>query len=173
METVQDTTFERINNLAKNDYDNCRFNECNFANGDLSEMRFVDCLFEGCNMLLTNISKTMFADTKFVACKMYGLNFDTCASFLVFRFENCLLNHSSFYKTKIKHTVFKNCSLQDVDFGGSDLSNTVFDECDMLNALFDYTNLTKADMRSAYNLTLNPDSNTIHRAKFSITSAIG
>lgn len=173
MKTIEHKTFERIHELEKADYDNCQFKECNFSNGDLSETRFVDCEFTDCNLLMANISKTMFADTKFTGCKMYGLKFETCAPFMVFRFDNCLLNHSSFYQTKIKHTVFKNCSLHDVDFAEADLGNAVFEECDLLNALFDNTNLEKADMRSAYNLSINPDHNKIRKAKFSLVSAVG
>jgi hypothetical protein len=46
--------------------------------------------------------KTAFRDIKFKGCKMLGLNFEDCNEFgLSFNFENCSLNHSSFYKIKV------------------------------------------------------------------------
>lgn len=173
METISDKTFERVHGLKKADYDNCLFKECDFSSGDLSETRFVECIFTDCNLLMANISKTMFADTKFIGCKMYGLKFETCVPFMIFRFDNCQLNHSSFYQTKIKHTIFKNCCLQDVDFTEADMGYVIFEECDLLNASFDNTNLEKADMRSAYNLLINPDQNRIRKAIFSLVSVTG
>jgi len=47
---------------------------------------------------------------------MLGLHFYNCSEFgLSFTFDNCNLGHSSFYKTKIKKTVFKNSHLHEVD----------------------------------------------------------
>lgn len=173
METIENKTFERIQELESADYDNCQFKECNFSNADLSEIRFVDCVFMNCNLSMADIRGTMFTDAKFTSCKMYGLSFDTCAALMTLCFDGCHLNHSSFYQTKIKHTVFKNCSLYNVDFTEADIRNTAFEKCDLLNAAFENTNLEKADMRFAVNLSINPERNRIRKAKFSLLSATG
>jgi uncharacterized protein YjbI with pentapeptide repeats len=58
---------------------------------------------------------------------MLGLQFDHCSAFgLSFRFETCILNHSTFYKTSIKKTLFKNTQLHQVDFTDCDLTHFVF-----------------------------------------------
>ena len=103
---IQDKTFDRNDTLTKGEYENCIFNNCNFADNDLSEFKFTDCAFNGCNLSLAKLNKTAFRDIKFKDCKMLGLRFDTCNEFgLSFSFDGCQLNHSSFFKTKIKKTV--------------------------------------------------------------------
>jgi uncharacterized protein YjbI with pentapeptide repeats len=109
---VQDKIFDKIDVLAVGEYDNCTFNNCDFANNDLSHCIFVDCIFDACDVSLTKLNKTAFRDVQFKNCKMLGLRFDTCNEFgLSFSFDNCQLNHSSFYKTTISKTNFKNSQL--------------------------------------------------------------
>ena len=117
---IQDKTFDKNNLLPKGEYENCIFNSCNFAESDLSEYMFIDCTFNGCNFSLAKLNKTAFRDVIFKECKMLGIRFDTCNEFgLSFSFDGCQLNHSSFYKTKIKNSVFRNSQLQETDFAES------------------------------------------------------
>ena len=171
---IQDKTFDRNNTLTKGEYENCIFNSCNFADSDLSEFKFIDCTFNGCNLSLMKLNKTAFRDVKFKDSKMLGLRFDTCNEFgLSFSFDGCQLNHSSFYKTKIKKTVFKNSQLQETDFAEADLTSSVFDNCNLTQAVFDHTTLEKADFRTSYNYSIDPEINGIKKAKFSILGISG
>ncbi|MDR3250221.1 MAG: pentapeptide repeat-containing protein [Tannerella sp.] len=105
---------------------------------------------------------------------MLGLRFDTCLEFgLSFSFDNCQLNHSSFYKTKIKKTILKNSQLQETDFAECDLTSAMFDNCDLTRAVFDHTNIEKADFRTSYNYSIDPEINRIKKAKFSILGVSG
>jgi uncharacterized protein YjbI with pentapeptide repeats len=105
---------------------------------------------------------------------MLGLRFDTCNEFgLSISFESCQLNHSSFYKTKIKKTFFKNSHLQEADFTETDLTDSVFDNCDMERATFDQTLLEKVDFRTSINYSIDPELNRIKKAKFSIFGVVG
>jgi uncharacterized protein YjbI with pentapeptide repeats len=120
------------------------------------------------------VDRTAFRDVKFKECKMMGLRFDTCNEFgLSFSFEGCQLNHSSFYKTKIKKTIFKNCKLQEVDFTEADVSAGLLDNCDLAQAIFDRTILEKCDLRSAYNYSIDPENSRIKKAKFSTQGISG
>ncbi|MFN8145168.1 MAG: pentapeptide repeat-containing protein [Bacteroidia bacterium] len=171
---IQDKTFDRNDTLTKGEYENCIFNSCNFADSDLSEFKFTDCIFNGCNLSLAKLNKTAFRDVKFKDCKMLGLRFDTCNEFgLSFWFDGCQLNHSSFYKTKTKKTVFKNSQLQETDFAEADLTSSVFDNCNLTQAVFDHTTLEKADFRTSYNYSIDPETNRIKKAKFSILGISG
>ncbi|MGB3948278.1 MAG: pentapeptide repeat-containing protein [Bacteroidia bacterium] len=166
--------FERNQTLTKAEYENCTFNGCNFADGDFSGFKFIECTFNDCNLSLVKLNKTAFVDAKFKDSKLLGLRFDTCNEFgLSFSFDNCMLNHASFYKTKIKKTVFKNCHLQETDFAEADLTNSVFDNCNLAHAIFERTILEKADFRSAYNYTIDPEMNRIKKAKFSVLGLSG
>ncbi len=105
---------------------------------------------------------------------MLGLFFDRCNAFgLSFSFDRCILNHSTFYKTKIKKTTFNHTQLQETDFTECDLTESLFDQCDLLRARFDNTVIEKADFRTAYNYSIDPEINRIKKAKFSIHGISG
>jgi len=100
---------------------------------------------------------------------MLGLLFESCNEFgLSFQFENCTLNHASFYGTKIRKTKFKSTQLHEVDFTTSDLSYAVFDDCDLSGSTFEKTILEHADFRTAIHYSIDPEINYITKAKFSI-----
>lgn len=160
--------------LSTGEYENCIFNNCNFAGCDLSGIKFLDCSFNGCNLTLVELNRTIFRDVKFKDCKMLGLHFDTCSEFgLSFSFDGCQLNHSSFYKTRIKKTVLKNSLLQEADFIEADLTSTIFQNCDLARAIFNRTILEKADFRTSYNYSIDPEMNRVKKAKFSILNVPG
>jgi len=105
---------------------------------------------------------------------MLGLNFEDCNEFaLEISFENCVLNHSIFYKTKLKHTNFKNSQLHETDFSECDLSHSIFNNCDLTRATFQNTILENANFKTAYNFEIDPESNKIKKAKFSIENILG
>jgi uncharacterized protein YjbI with pentapeptide repeats len=105
---------------------------------------------------------------------MLGLHFEHCNEFgLAFSFEDCQLDHSSFYKTKIKKTSFKNSSLKESDFTESDLTSSIFENCNLSGALFENTILEKADFRTSLNYSIDPELNRIRKAKFSISEISG
>lgn len=171
-------TFDKVNfsedPLVKGDYENCHFINCDFSKTDLSHFYFSGCEFTGCNLSMVKLVKTSFQDIKFKDCKMLGLLLGNCNEFgLSFSFENCILNHSSFYKAKIKKTIFRNSQLQEVDFTECDLTGALFDNCDLLNAMFEYTIIEKADFRNAHNYSIDPEINRMKKAKFSLQGVAG
>ena len=104
---------------------------------------------------------------------MLGLQFNDCNPFgFSVSVANCNLSHASFFKTKIKNTVFKNTQLLETDFTESDLTGSVFDNCDLTGATFDNTNLEKADFSTAFNYLIDPDNNRIKKAKFALPGVL-
>jgi uncharacterized protein YjbI with pentapeptide repeats len=69
--------------------------------------------------------------------------------------------------------LFRKTVLQEVDFTACDLSSAIFDKCDLAGATFDNTNIEKADFRTAYNYSIDPDKNKLKKAKFSLTGISG
>lgn len=160
--------------FPKGEYEECSFSNCILSNTDLGGCTFLDCVFSDCDISLAQLVKTSFRDVKFINCKMLGLQFDTCNDFSVlFSFDTCILDHSSFTKLNIKATEFKGCLLQNVDFAECDLSGAVFEKCNLDGAHFEFTNLEKADFRAAYNYSLDPDKNKIKKARFSADGLAG
>lgn len=175
---TQDQTFNKLDftqePLLKGEYENCNFTNCNFEETNLMEFKFIDCEFRDCNWSLAQLHGTVLREVKFKDCKMLGIQFETCNEFgLSFSFENCQVNHSTFFQMNIKKTIFRNCQLREIDFSESNLTNVIFDNCDLAQAIFINTILDKADFRTAYNYSLDPENNRIKKAKFSILGISG
>jgi fluoroquinolone resistance protein len=94
-------TFDKVPLPVPGEYEDCTFHHCDFSGQDLSKFRFTDCNFNGCNLSLVTCNNTVFQNIRFKDCKMLGIRFDTCSQFgISFSFEDCQLQHSSFYKMK-------------------------------------------------------------------------
>lgn len=175
---VFDKTFEgedfSVKGLPKGEYDNCTFVRCNFSRTDLSGTDFFECDFSYCDLSMAKPVNTGFQDVVFKDCKLLGIPFDGCNDFLLaFRFENCSLDFSTFYKLKLKAIRFKDCNLEGVDFTECDLRDSVFEDCDLTGAVFENTILENADLRTAFNFSIDPEINHLRKAKFSLQGASG
>ncbi|WP_311316321.1 pentapeptide repeat-containing protein [Kaistella jeonii] len=53
------------------------------------------------------------------------------------------------------------------------LSSADFTDCDLSQTIFQNTNLEKADFRSAFNYTIDPENNRLKGAKFSLAGISG
>ncbi|WP_350289188.1 pentapeptide repeat-containing protein [uncultured Croceitalea sp.] len=160
--------------LDRAEYEECIFETCQFQNGFLDNQNFTTCEFLACDLSNTNIKHTIFNDVLFKECKLIGLRFeDLNDSLLSVKFDNCQLDFASFFKLRLKNTVFNDCSLLEVDFTETDLTNSSFPNCNLEKAIFKSTILNKADLTSALNLTLNPESNQLKKARFGKESVLG
>ena len=159
--------------LDKGDYENCIFEHCNFLHSDFSKTKFIDCTFTACNLSMIQLGDSVFRDCRFTECKMLGLHFEDCNEYgLSILLSNCVLNHSSFYQTKMKGVRFNGCQLEEVDFTLCDLTQASFANCDLLNAKFENTMLEKTDFRTARNYSINPAMNKIRKARFSLPEVL-
>jgi len=105
---------------------------------------------------------------------MLGLSFESCNEFgFAVSFDNCILDHCSFYQAKLKKTSFKDAKIHQADFTETDLSNSVFDNCDLFRTTFENTILEKTDFLTAYNYSIDPELNRIKKAKFSMAGIAG
>ena len=49
----------------------------------------------------------------------------------------------------------------------------MFDECDLSRAAFDNTIMEKADFRTSYNYSIDPERNKVRKAQFSFPHVVG
>jgi fluoroquinolone resistance protein len=156
------------------DYESCTFRNCDFSGSDLSGINFLGCEFRECNLSLARIAQTSFREVKFINCKLLGLHFEDCNNLIItFDFDGCTLDLSSFYKLKLKKTIFKNSKIIEVDFSETDLNNSSFINCDLQRTLFKNTNLEGVDFSTSYNYSIDPELNRIKKAKFSFAGIAG
>lgn len=169
-----DQSFERINSLDKGTYEQCEFVGCDLANSNLSGYVFTDCRFDDCNLSMASLQNTALREVAFSGSKLLGLRFDECNSFgFAVTFDTCILNHSSFYKTKLTNTRFTQCQMYEVEFTEADLHSAIFDACDLHVSTFERTNLEKADFRTAINFSIDPTINRMNNARFSRDNITG
>lgn len=175
---IESKNFEKADisesGLPLGDYEDCTFNNGDLSNLNLSVRNFTECEFISCNLSMVKLSKTTFNNVKFTSCKLVALRFEDCNEFLfTVAFDDCELTLSSFYKRKLRNTIFKNSTLQEVDFTEADLTGSVFDHCDLAMATFENSILEKADFRTSFHYSINPELNRIKRARFSIAGIVG
>lgn len=167
--------------LAFLNFYECDFVGCDFSKVTFRACAFSDCSFTNCNLTLVRIPNTKIDNTLFVECKMVGI--DWCVATwrkvlpkkkynFSIEFRNCVLNYCIFIELSLVSAKFIGCSLQDVGFEGADLSSANFSGSDLKGAIFRDTNLTKADLSSAVNYTINASRNVIAKAKFTLPEAL-
>src|SRR4051812_1582868 len=106
-----------ISRLVKGEYEACTFIGCSFSGADLTGVKFFDCTFLGCNLSMAKLIKSTLSNVAFKECKMLGIRFEDCNQFgLSISFDRCILDHSSFYKVRLRETTFRSCQLHEVDF---------------------------------------------------------
>jgi len=173
MTSIDNQIFEKTDSLTQGEYENCTFKRCSFSKQDFSNYSFLECTFEHCDLSSVQVKNTSFKDVDFLHCKLLGVNFSETNPFLLtLHFEYCMLSYASFYQLKLTKMEMKHCLLEEVDFAESDLTRANFIQCNFRGALFDQTNLEKADLSTSTNYTLDPETNRIRRAKFSKQGAL-
>jgi fluoroquinolone resistance protein len=156
------------------EFHDCTFSNCNFAQVQLARAEIIDCVFEGCNLGLVSLAHAKLENARFVHCKLIGIDFSKCADFLFSAsFRHCQLDFTSFAGKKLKKTRFEDCSIKEGDFSGCDLTEAVFANCDLTRTLFHRTNLNKADFRTAYHFAIDPEVNSTRKARFSTAGLAG
>lgn len=171
--TIENTVFDAGNPLIGT-YEECRFLGCGFTGAEFSGLTFRNCRFERCDFTLTGMKNAALQQVLFRQCKLQGVQFGECRTFLLeISFEECMMRFSTFLGLNLKETVFRKCDLQEADFTEADLTGAFFDNCDLLKVLFHHTNLEKADLRTAFNYSINPDTNRLRKARFSFPGVTG
>lgn len=73
------------------------------------------------------------------------------------------MKNISFKESKVHEAHFNNTKLNGANFENTDLSGTIFHNCD----------LCKADFSTASRYCIDPQTNKIKKAKFSLPEAVG
>lgn len=169
----------KAENFSKKSLENSVFNSysfhsCDFSESNLRNAKFCSCLFANCNLSLPKLEGCRFQDVQFINCKIVGAEFFKCEkTFFSASFKKCLLLYCNFSDLNMKNTQFNGSKIQEshftnamltgVDFADTDLSGTIFHNCD----------LCKADFSTAKRYSIDPQTNKIKKAKFSLPEAVG
>jgi len=156
------------------EFEQCVFKNCDFSQCNFIAVVFIDCRFVDCNFNNSKINHVALRTVSFERCQIQDVNFAMCDK-LIFEiaFTDCVLDFSKFYTLKIKGTVFKNCSLIAVDFMSTDLTEVVFDQCDLYRSEFNKAIAVKANFKTSYHYSINPEKTKIKHAVFSLQEVKG
>jgi uncharacterized protein YjbI with pentapeptide repeats len=161
----------KINNR---EFEDCVFKNCDFSNADFCYNSFLDCEFENCNLSMTKLAGTGLKNVSFKNCKLLGILFHTCDDFLFgVQFAHCNLDYATFTNKKMPKTHFVSCSMKEVTFVGTNLTQSFFENCNLENAVFNETILAGANFTTAFNYKIDPEFNTLKKAKFSTQGIVG
>lgn len=156
------------------------FVDCDFSNAEITNCVFSDCDFINCNLSMCNLKGTKIDDVSFKDCQLMGIDFTVMRWPKIARkkgkfavsFDHCVLNYSIFIGMNMYMAHFTDCSLKEVCFEETDLEKAVFDNVDLSSAIFNNTNLSGADLLKAANYNINPGTNRLTKAKFSLPEAM-
>lgn len=173
-----DKVFEKVSQVGKaiagREFEACTFCDCDFSNSNFSSNEFIDCRFEGCNLSMMQLAHTGLKNVAFANCKMLGIDFGACSEFLFeVTFDNCILDFTSFVRRKLRKTTFQDCSIKEANFTQADLTGATFAHCDLTRAIFQQAILEKTDFRTANHYSIDPQTNRIKKAKFSLNGVTG
>lgn len=78
----------------------------------------------------------------------------------------------NFSNLKMKGANFQGCRLKECYFTETHLSEANFQECSLEGSFFHQCDLTKADFRGAEHYRIDPQTNKIRKARFSLPEAV-
>jgi uncharacterized protein YjbI with pentapeptide repeats len=171
MKTAECKQFKQIvftDNVLNEEYENCEFINCTFAEIHIGKVGFDHCKFTDCNLSLCKMNTTSWSEVEFVDCKMTGIEFTYCNNYsLSVGFTKCNLQYALFVGTNLHDTIFDGCNLQEADFSEANLKGASFMDCDLALAVFSKTNLEKANFTTAVNFEIDPTNNRLKKTRFS------
>ena len=155
-------------------FQNCSFIGYDFTEANLRNTKFSFCVFSNCNFSLPLLDNCRMQEVQFVSCKIIGADFYKCEKmFFTPSFEKCVLRYSNFSDLNLKNIFFKQSKINEVYFNQTILVGADFSGSDLLGSQFHHCDLSKADFSTAVRYQIDPQSNKIKKAKFSLPEAIG
>ena len=155
-------------------FEACTFNTCDLSNSDFSHSNFTDCKFIDCNLSMVRLNSSSLRNVSFERCKILGVNFGDCNDFLFsVDFQDCVLDYASFANKNMRKTAFVNTSLKEAAFTNTNLTRAKFDNCNLDRATFHHTMLKEANFLTAYHYRIDPETNSMEKARFSLQGVVG
>ena len=149
------------------EFEDCEFLNCSFLETEFNRCLFLDCKFENCNISTINLKNSNVTDITFSNCKAIGIDWSKAGKIQGLSFNDSQINYSNFSFQKLPRTCIKNCEAKELDFSEADLTESIFTGSDLEKTLFHKSNLSGCDFRQAKNYYINPQTNTLKKAKFS------
>jgi uncharacterized protein YjbI with pentapeptide repeats len=103
---------------------------------------------------------------------MLGIDWTQAAQPLSLAFQGCNLNHSVFMGLSLQKMGMVACVAHEIDFSNANLTKANLSETDFLGSRFSNTNLSQADLTHAVHYAIDPMTNRLKKAKFSLPEVL-
>jgi len=154
-------------------FEDCLFTKCRFTEIDFSHAEFADCKFTHCELNLPKLTGCSLRGVVFEDCKLVGVDFTKCNfTFFEIAFQGCLMDVCNFSSLKLKRLPFLRCEIRDSRFIESVLPEANFEGSNLEGTIFHQTNLEKANFMNARNYSIDPMTNKLKGAIFSLPEAV-
>ncbi len=172
-EVVKSSDFSK-KSLEGRLFTSCTFQSCNFSETLLRGAQFASCRFVGCNLSLVKLQGCRFQEAEFIDCKIVGAEFAKCEkTFFSASFKNCLIHYCNFSDLSMKNATFTGSRVKECHFTNTVLSGADFSGVDLSGTIFHHSDLCKADFSTATQYVIDPQTNKIKKASFSLPEALG
>ncbi|MGA7722893.1 MAG: pentapeptide repeat-containing protein [Ignavibacteriaceae bacterium] len=158
--------------LKDKEFCKCKFISCNFFKFKFISCEFENCTFHSCDLSLCRISGSKLLDVTFKGSKTVGVDWREISKPSSFKFIDCKIDNSIFYRMDLRSTNIIKCSAQNVDFAEADLTKAVFTNTDLSGSKFSRTNLSYADLSESLNYRIDPNNNKLKKTIFSLPDAL-
>ena len=175
-DTYSQETFTRLflteETIESKVFDECQFIDCLFMGCKFEKCRLLNCRFEKCDLSNVVPMNSEFREVKFTYCKAIGIDWTRAGKIKELNFSECLINYSNFRLLKLPKTVMKKCEVKDADFIETDLKGSNLTGSNFENSIFFKTDLSEVDFTRATNYTIDVNSNTLKKTRFSLPEAL-
>jgi fluoroquinolone resistance protein len=152
----------------------CTFDNCDFTESGLRNAQFYQCIFVNCNLSLMKLDGCRLQEGRFLGCKIVGAEFFKCdQTFFSVEFKNCVLQYCNFSDLNMKNARFAGSKLKECHFTSTVLTGADFAEVDLTGTVFHNCDLSRADFSQSISYQIDPQTNKIKKAKFSLPEAVG
>jgi len=172
-EGIEFSGIQDIKDIKSKSFYNCTFTGCDFTESDFSFSLFSDCIFEDSNLSLIKLAETKIHSAQFNVCKIMGVDF-TQISKLIFKigFHDSQITKCTFSSLDMVESEFIDCNIYQSDFYRAKLAKSNFSGSDLEESIFEDTDLTGTDFSNAKNYSINPLTNKVKNAEFTMPEAI-
>ena len=174
---TEDKTFSHLDlkekDLSRLIFSGVTFETCDFSSSNWTNARFSNCRFKNCNIALVNVAGCRLEEITFEESKVTGVDFFKCEKhFFSIQLLKCRVQTCNFTDLEMKRASFQSSQLREAYFSNTNLQSANFSDTDLLGTLFHNANLEGANFQGARNYSIDPRTNRIKKAKFSLPEAV-
>jgi len=159
--------------LCRKEFSRCTFKSCDFGESKFNSALFIDSVFICCNLTNVKVDNCSFRGVVFEDCKMVNVAFTAINPFLLdWVFKGCKVEFCNFGGLKLKHSRFIDSSIRGTEFINVDLEKADFAGSDLQGSRFHNAVLEDANFVGARNYYIDPTSNRLKKAKFSVPEVL-